>query len=124
MKTSAFVDNSKNQHLVTVSSDGNNQTLNISSKSNGFGSSVNGGEFLALALASCFCNDLYREAAKRQIQIQSVHVEATIEFNGEGNPGHHINYSAKVDANASQDQIKDLIHHTDTVAEIHNTLRT
>ena len=33
-------------------------------KSPGRGSAVNGGEFLVLALATCYCNDLYREAER------------------------------------------------------------
>jgi hypothetical protein len=33
----------------------------------GGGSSANGGELLCLALATCYCNDVYREAKKRGI---------------------------------------------------------
>jgi uncharacterized OsmC-like protein len=30
---------------------------------------------LFLALATCYCNDIYREAAKRNIKVDSVEVE-------------------------------------------------
>jgi organic hydroperoxide reductase OsmC/OhrA len=44
------------------------------------GSSINGGELLFAALATCFCNDLYREAAQRGINVQDVDVEVTETF--------------------------------------------
>jgi uncharacterized OsmC-like protein len=87
-------------------------------------SSINGGELLFLALATCYCNDIYREAAKRQIAVQQVEVEVEGEFGAEGEPARRITYSARVAASASDAEIEDLLRHTDRVAEIHNTLRT
>lgn len=45
---------------------------------------MNGGEFLMLALATCYCNDPYREAARLNIVVENVDVEANGEFPGVG----------------------------------------
>jgi uncharacterized OsmC-like protein len=90
----------------------------------GFGSSVNGGEFLMLALATCYCNDLYREAARLQIGIDSVEVEASADFEGIGLAAANIRYRAKVVSLSSDADVARLLQETDAVAEIHNTLRT
>ena len=84
---------------------------------------MNGGELLFLALATCYCNDLYREAAKRAIRIESVEVEVHGEFGAEGEPARRVTYQARVRAAASEKAIRDLMRHTDGVAEIQNTLR-
>ncbi len=76
-----------------------------------------------LALATCYCNDLYREARKRGIAIERVQVEVTGEFGAEGTAARNISYRASVDAKAAREEIIDLMRHTDSVAEIQNTLR-
>ncbi len=77
-----------------------------------------------LALATCYCNDIYREAAKRGIQVEQVQVEAEAQFGAEGEAASAVTYSARVVAHASEAQIRELMQHTDRVAEIQNTLRT
>lgn len=123
MKIKATVENSLNSHVTTVQTNEDAKRILIGSKATGYGSAINGGELLFLALATCFCNDIYREAAKKNIQVNSVIVEVTGDFSGEGEAGSNIVYSAKVDANASENEIKRLIADTDKVAEIQNTLR-
>jgi uncharacterized OsmC-like protein len=78
---------------------------------------------LFAALATCFCNDLYREAAKRGIDVQDVKVEVTGTFGDPGEPARDINYRVQVSADAPQAAIDDLIRATDSVTEIQNTLR-
>ena len=124
MKISARIENRIDSHSVTLATNGHEHSLAIASKADGFGSSANGGELLFLALATCYCNDLYREARKRNIELRSVRVEVTGEFGAEGEGAKNINYSASVDGSASQDDLLALMRHTDTVAEIQNTLRT
>jgi uncharacterized OsmC-like protein len=124
MATRARVVNRQGEHQVTVSSHGSSRSIEIPPKATGFGSSVNGGELLVLALATCYCNDLYREAVKRGIEVQQVEVEVEGEFGGEGEPASWISYHASVVADTDEPAILDLIRHTDTVAEIQNTLRT
>lgn len=123
MTITATIQNSANKNEVKVQTDENEKEISIPPKSVGQGSSVNGGELLFLALATCFCNDLYREAARRSIPIESVSVHVIGEFGKEGEPASKIKYHADVKSTASPDHIRDLISHVDTVAEIHNTLR-
>lgn len=123
MEMSATIESQFNQHKVVVQTNDSAKTLHISPKPTGFGSSVNGGELLLLSLATCFCNDIYREAAKRNIVVSGVEVICTGEFGAEGEPGSNFSYKANITADASPAEIEDLIRHTDRVAEVHNTLR-
>jgi uncharacterized OsmC-like protein len=123
MKISARVDNSLSGHLASVETNGTARSITIPAKDGGFGSGMNGGELLFLALATCYCNDIYREAAKRGLKIERVEVEVQGEFGAEGEPARNITYRAKIAGDASDEQIDDLLRHTDTVAEIQNTLR-
>jgi hypothetical protein len=52
MKISTRVQNSEGQHHVTLSTNENTHSIEIPPRPAGFGSSVNGGEFLFLALAT------------------------------------------------------------------------
>ena len=74
MKISAKVENSKDNHEVTLQTNDNVHSIVIPSKPTGYGSRANGGELLFLALATCYCNDIYREAAKRNINVERVEV--------------------------------------------------
>lgn len=123
MNISATVQNSEGQHHVTLRTNDNEHSLVIPPKSTGFGSSANGGELLFLALATCYCNDIYREAGKLGIKIERVEVEVAGEFGAEGEPAKNVSYRAKVTAQAGEEQIRELMSHTDRVAEIQNTLR-
>ena len=123
MKISARVQNCEAQHQVSLSTNDTVHTLAISPKSTGFGSSVNGGELLFLALATCYCNDIYREAAKRGIRVESVEVEVAGEFGSEGEGATNVRYQAKIAAHASEEIIRALGSETDRLAEIQNTLR-
>ena len=123
MKISARVDNSQGQHHVTLTTNDNSHSIVIPPKPTGFGSSANGGELLFLALATCYCNDIYREAAKRNIKVEKVEVEVNGDFGSDGESAQNVAYSAKVHANGTEDEIRALMEYTDTVAEIQNTLR-
>ena len=123
MKVSAKVQNSAGQHHVTLNTNDNVHNLDIPPKSTGFGSSANGGELLFLALATCYCNDIYREATKRGIKVEKVEVEVEGEFGAQGEPAKNVSYRAKVTAQANEKEIQELMTQTDRVAEIQNTLR-
>ena len=77
MEISATVTSSASAHVATVRTGAVSQALAVPAKATGLGSAVNGGEFLMLALATCYCNDLYREAARLRIPIEGAEVEAT-----------------------------------------------
>ena len=84
MRITARVRNARDDHRVVVATDGRSQALAVAAKPTGPGSAVNGGEFLMLALATCYCNDLVREAARKGIAIDVVEVEAQADFTGVG----------------------------------------
>ena len=123
MRITASIKNSILQNELSVATEGNSKSIAIPAKLTGQGSSVNGGELLFLSLATCFCNDLYREAARRDIQIKSIEVNVSGEFGMEGEPASNITYHANIQSDTPKNEILDLIQHVDTVAEIHNTLR-
>ena len=120
---SATVESEFEQHRVMLSTAGNSHALQVAPRTTGFGSSANGGELLCLALATCYCNDIFREATKRFIDVVGVEVQATAEFGAEGQPARRICYRVSVRARAVESAIADLITHTDKVAEVQNTLR-
>lgn len=105
-----------------VSTDDRVSTVAISGKPGG-GSALNGGELLCAAIATCYCNDVYREAARRGLTVRGVVVDVEAEFGGRGDPATRISYSAQIDSDASATEIAALLRETDTVAEVHNTLR-
>lgn len=124
MTIRAQVHNQEGRHRAVVRTEDDEHALPIAPKPSGFGSRTNGGELLFLALATCYCNDVYREAANAGMTIESVAVEVEGEFGGIGEPARNLRYRARVAARgASEEQVRKLLEHTDTVAEIQNTLR-
>jgi organic hydroperoxide reductase OsmC/OhrA len=123
MKVTARVQNERGRHAITLVTNGKPHAIIIPPNDSGFGSKANGGELLFLALATCYCNDIYREAARRDIQVTLVEVEVTGDFGGPGEPARNVTYRAKVTAQGSHEEIHDLMIHTDQVAEVHNSLR-
>jgi organic hydroperoxide reductase OsmC/OhrA len=123
VKVGASVQSRFGEHRTTLSTDGASHAITIPPRESGYGSSANGGELLMLALATCYCNDIYREAGKRGIAVEQVDVDVEGQFGAPGEPGTGIAYRARVLADASEAEIRDLIEHTDRIAEIHNTLR-
>jgi organic hydroperoxide reductase OsmC/OhrA len=123
VRISANVQNSPGQNRVELKTGDQSHSIVVPPRSGGPGSSVNGGELLFLALATCYCNDIYREAAKRKMQVERVEVDVAGDFAAEGHSAKNVTYRAKVTAKASEQEIRELMQHTDTVAEIHNTLR-
>jgi uncharacterized OsmC-like protein len=89
----------------------------------GQGMGFNGGQLLLLALGSCYANDIFREAAKRGITVMGVRVVVECEWGGEPARAQDVRYSTRVEADAPDDDIIELIRHVDEIAEVHNTLR-
>lgn len=123
MKISATIASGLNRQQSTVQTNDTAKTIDLPVKSSGYGSAVNGGELLLLALATCFCNDIYREAAKKNMTLSSVEVQCDADFGAEGEPGSNFVYHVKVQADQPSEVIEDLIQATDKLVEIHNTLR-
>jgi organic hydroperoxide reductase OsmC/OhrA len=120
---SATVRSSQTQHEVFVRTGESAQGLAVPAKPSGKGSAVNGGEFLMLALATCYCNDLYREAERLNVPVDGVEVQATADFPGVGLAATNIRYEVRVSSPATAEDVADLVRQTDAVAEVHNTIR-
>jgi organic hydroperoxide reductase OsmC/OhrA len=110
-------------HEATVATAGVTKAVYIPTKAGGSGSSINGGELLMLALATCYGNDLYREAARSGVAVRGLEVIAEADFDGIGMAAANIRYRAKIDSPASADEIQRLLVATDAVAEVQNTVR-
>lgn len=123
MRFTARVRNSEGEHHVDVSIGEKSTSLSIAPRPSGFGSSVSGGELLLLALATCYCNDVYREAGRMNIQVTAVEVECSADFLAEGAPASAVTYSTKITAKATEAEIRALGAAVDGVAEIQNSLR-
>lgn len=124
MRIGARVRSSPGEHDVVVRTDGRETALPLPAK--GYaqgGSAVNGGELLTLAIATCYANDLFREAKAMAIAIESVDVDVEATFGGPGEPGRDIRCRAAVHADVAPERIDALLRRTDAVAEVHNTLR-
>lgn len=98
-------------------------TIDRSESAGGLGIGFNGGELLLLALGACFTNDLYREAAKRSLTLSSVRVDVEGDWGGDPARAQNVTFSVRVEGKASEKEIRELVEHTDRVAEIHNSLR-
>jgi uncharacterized OsmC-like protein len=123
MTVTAILENGFQHNEIELETDGSQKQISIPPRPDGKGLAVNGGELLFLSLATCICNDTYREGARRNIPIESVNVTASGNFSNEGEPASQIWYKVSIKSPAPQEDIAALIDHVDHVAEIHNTLR-
>ncbi|MDE2236141.1 MAG: OsmC family protein [Gammaproteobacteria bacterium] len=124
MEISAMVSIPAPATSAKLRTDSVTQELTLPTISTGHGSSVSGGEILMLALATCYCNDLYRETGQLGIPLGGVEAAATARFEGAGLAASGIRYRALFSSPAEKSRITELLRHTDVVAEVHNTLRT
>lgn len=119
----AGITSREGEHLASVSINGQFHPITIPARENGPGSSVSGGELLLLAVATCYVNDIYREAGHLGIHVEQVEVTVSGSFDAPGVPAAGVSYTARVKADASDEQVLALLKHTDEIAEVHNSLR-
>lgn len=89
----------------------------------GQGMGFSGGQLLLLAIGGCYANDIFREADKREIEILGIRVVVECDWEGDPPCAQRVRFSTRVEANADEEEIMDLIQHVDEIAEVHNTLR-
>jgi uncharacterized OsmC-like protein len=123
MRMAARVHNTPEEHSTEVFSGAHSTSISIAPRPGRRGSSVSGGELLMLALATCYCNDVYREAAKMQVDIESLEVECSAEFPAEGAPASDVTFSVTLVSNAAEEKLRELAAQADRLAEIQNTVR-
>jgi organic hydroperoxide reductase OsmC/OhrA len=88
----------------------------------GSGLGFNGGQLLYLAIAACWSNDLYREAAARGITLHRVAVAVDGDFPGRGAASSEIRVDVQVEADADDAALRELLAEVERVAEIPATL--
>ena len=82
-----------------------------------------GAHLLHLSVAACVLNDLYREAATRDLQLDGVRVSASGAFDTDTWQSTGIRYAVEVDSAAEDDDINALVALVDDVAEIPRAVR-
>ena len=123
MQIRARVLNREEHHLAEVETEGQRKAVKVPGKSEGRGLDLNGGELLFLSLATCYCNDVFREARTTGLTIDDIEVTVEGTFAGRGDPAQEIAYSVRVTSPDDPGEVESLLRATDEVAEIQNTLR-
>jgi putative redox protein len=88
--------------LAVGSSGPRTVTIDRSKEAGGLGLGFNGGELLLLAIGGCYSNDIYREAAKRGIAVNSVRVKVDADWSGDPVRAQNVSFSVIVEADASE----------------------
>lgn len=109
--------------LAVGSSGARTVTIDRTKESGGLGLGFNGGELLLLAVGGCYSNDIFREAAKRSVTVHNVQVTVSADWGGDPVRAQNLTFNVSVEADATESEIMELIQHTDSVAEIPNSLR-
>lgn len=86
----------------------------------GGGKGFNGGQLLYLAVAGCISNDLFREAPRFAVELDSVRVTVEGDFSGEPAVSDAIRYDVELSGRGDLDA---LVREVDRIAEIPNSLR-
>jgi len=89
----------------------------------GRGLGFNGGQLLYAAIAGCYSNDLYREAASMGIALTRVSVAVDGDFPARGEPSTPISVDLEVEGDATEAQLRSLVELVDRIAEIPNSIR-
>ena len=85
-------------------------TVDRPEQAGGMGLGFNGGELLLLAIGGCYCNDLFREAAKLGMVIKSVQVDVQADWEGDPVRAQNVTYSTRIEAEASEADILALMN--------------
>jgi putative redox protein len=86
----------------------------------GGGKGFNGGQLLYLAVAGCISNDLFREASRFGVDLDSVRVTVDGNFSGEPAVSSAVTYDVELSGSGD---LEGLARQVDRIAEIPNSLR-
>ena len=89
----------------------------------GGGLGFNGGQLLYLSIAACWSNDLYREAATMDIDLDGVEITVDGDFPARGSGSTPITVDVVVRSSASEERVRELIAEVERVAEIPRAIR-
>lgn len=98
-------------------------TIDRPQAAGGQGLGYGGGQLLLLSVGACYCNNLFYAAEERGLTIKSVAIEVTGRWTEEPMVSEGIVISPKVEAEASEAEILDLMTHANDVSTVGNSLR-
>jgi organic hydroperoxide reductase OsmC/OhrA len=98
-------------------------TVDRPAAAGGGGLGFNGGQLLYLAIAACWSNDLYREAATMDIELDGVEVAVDGDFPARGAGSTPITVDVVIRSSAPEERLLELIAEVERVAEIPRAIR-
>jgi uncharacterized OsmC-like protein len=98
-------------------------TVDRPAAAGGGGLGFNGGQLLYLAIAACWSNDLYREAATMDIELDGVEITVDGDFPARGSGSTPITVDVVVRSAAPEERIHELLAEVERVAEIPRAIR-
>jgi uncharacterized OsmC-like protein len=81
----------------------------------------NSAELLCLAVGACYTNEVFLEGGRRGVRVHGVHVDVSAD--GDWPSAQNLTASMRIEADADEETIADLVEHADRVAKIPNLLR-
>jgi len=117
---------------LTALPDSNTSTGRVNGRSLAIDRCMNGGrsgegatygELLCLAVAGGYADELLQEAERCGIRIDRLHISVEAEAENGGRKAGNLAISVRVETNADEHVIMDLIEHTDRVSEVLKSLR-
>ncbi|MGE3704049.1 MAG: OsmC family protein [Vicinamibacterales bacterium] len=82
-----------------------------------------GGQLLGMAVAACFANTIISEATARGVWLRGLDVGAEIEWVDDPPRTRHVTVHVRVEADASEPSVMELVEHADRVSRVSNAIR-
>ena len=89
----------------------------------GGGLGFSGGQLMYMAIAACWSNDLYREAATMGIELDGVEITVDGDFPARGEGSTPITVAVVVRSSAPEEHVRELIAEVERIAEIPRAIR-
>jgi uncharacterized OsmC-like protein len=93
-------------------------TVDRPAAAGGGGLGFSGGQLLYMAIAACWSNDLYREAATMGIELHGVEITVDGDFPARGEGSTPITVDVVVRSPAPEERVRELVAEVERVAEI------
>ena len=81
-------------------------TIDRTKDAGGEGLGFNGGELLLLAIGGCYSNDIFREAARKGIQVHAVQLRVSADWGGAPVRAQNVEFSVTVEADAPSPRLR------------------
>jgi putative redox protein len=98
-------------------------TVDRPAAAGGGGLGFSGGQLLYMAIAACWSNDLYREAATMGVDLDGVEITVDGDFPARGSGSTPITVEVVVRSSAPEERVRELIAEVERVAEIPRAIR-